>query len=183
MTAKRPLPELRFLRECVALEEDTGALTWRQRPKRHFATEAIWATWNTRWAGKPAFASLCHNGYAQGSLDGKNYMAHRVVWKLIHGEEPGEIDHANGKRADNRPDNLRGVDRSANCKNSALRSDNTSGHVGVTWDRSRLKWKAEIQNGGRVRRLGRFSTLEDAIEARRAAQAGMGFSERHGRAG
>lgn len=51
-------------------------------------------------------------GYLQirAMLNGKRYhaMAHRLVWRHLHGPIPVglTINHKNGKKADNRPDNL-----------------------------------------------------------------------------
>ena len=47
---------------------------------------------------------------------------------------------------------------------------NTSGVVGVSWDKSRDKWFAEIIVQGKRHFLGRFDTLEDAKVARDEAK-------------
>ena len=49
-------------------------------------------------------------------------------------------------------------------------SANTSGHKGVSWDKSRNKWYAYITVNYKLINLGRFSILEDAIEARKKAE-------------
>jgi hypothetical protein len=54
--------------------------------------------------------------------------------------------------------------------------NNTSGHKGVSWDRHREKWTAEIRGYGERRRLGRFDRIDDAIAARELAE-----EELHGR--
>jgi len=47
---------------------------------------------------------------------------------------------------------------------------NTSGYTGVMWDKSREKWKANIEFKGKIYYLGRFKNKEDAIKARKEAE-------------
>ena len=51
-------------------------------------------------------------------FNGKTYKAHRVAWFLHYGENPGEIDHINGIRDDNRIENLRVVTHYENMQNT-----------------------------------------------------------------
>lgn len=47
---------------------------------------------------------------------------------------------------------------------------NTSGHTGVTWDKSRSKWIAQIVFKNKRYHLGRYEDKQLAIEARKAAE-------------
>ena len=49
------------------------------------------------------------NGYITVTLNGKQLLAHRIVWKAFNGEIPEgmEVDHINTIRDDNRLENLR----------------------------------------------------------------------------
>ena len=47
----------------------------------------------------------------------------------------------------------------------------TSRFLGVSWDKQRSKWFAFIRCDGRMRNLGRYSTEDEAFEARRRAEA------------
>lgn len=49
-------------------------------------------------------------------------------------------------------------------------ANNTSGHKGIWWDKSRSMWQAYIQVHGKKINLGRFYEKEDAIKARIAAE-------------
>lgn len=48
--------------------------------------------------------------------------------------------------------------------------NNTSGHKGVSWDKSRGMWSAYIQVRGKKIHLGRFHEYDDAVKARELAE-------------
>lgn len=106
-------------------------------------------------------------GYFGVSIDGCRYLAHRVIWKIIHGRDPiGEVDHVNGCRDDNRPENLRECSSSQNNQNRRMSRRNKSGVKGVYWETARKKWRAVIY----PRLIGRFDNLEEAQKALIAAR-------------
>jgi len=55
--------------------------------------------------------------------------------------------------------------------NKRKSSRNTSGTVGVSFDRKYEKWDARIRVFGKVTHLGKFKTLEEATRARKDAEA------------
>ena len=185
MTKDLPSPEL--LRKLLRYEPDTGKLFWRLATpdmfldgKKHSAKTKC-AIWNAKCAGKPALSYREKNRpYAYGDIFGVKVYAHRVICAMRDGTWPEVVDHINGDKQDNRSQNLRSVDHSANAMNRLLGSNNKSGIVGVYWDRARLKWSAEIQANGKKFFLGRFDRKLDAQKARQKAQESMGFSSRHG---
>jgi hypothetical protein len=151
-----------FLAECFDLDPTTGVLTWRERPREHFATRRALATW--RYAGTVAGGQQS-DGYSQISLtlDGRKrcLKAHRVVFALVHGHWPVEqIDHRNGVRSDNRPGNLRVASNTENCHNQRIkRRNNTSGFSGVCWDKQARKWRAQGSSRPICRAQRRFRCL------------------------
>lgn len=172
--ARRPSPAL--LRKLFRYEPLTGVLYWLPRLDAH-------PGWNTKYAGREAFSVDASTGYRSGSACGFNLLAHRVAWAMQTGEWPsGEIDHINGNRSDNRWANLRAVPKAENAKNQRLRATNASGAMGVMWIAERGKWRARIMVGGRNQSLGCFDTFNEACEARKAAEARLGFHENHGKA-
>jgi hypothetical protein len=137
--------------------------------------------WNSRFAGKEAFIKIT-NGYRGGSIFSRQLVAHRVIWLLKFGEWPSaDIDHINGNRLDNRIENLRAVSRADNLRNRRMPITNTSGIVGVGWDKARGKWRAQIEANGLAKCLGHFEEKADAAAARKAAEIECGFHENHGR--
>lgn len=172
------------LREIVDYDALTGALSWRLRPRHFFSCDRDWSTWNTRYAGKPAFSTRWKNGYLAGHLFKKTLLAHRVAWALLTGSWPeAQIDHINGRRADNRASNLRSVSPLQNQQNVKQRQDNTSGTKGVDFKKNTQVWRARMRENGRDVLLGYFTDKESAIAARKAAERDAGYHPNHGRAG
>lgn len=81
------------------------------------------------------------------------------------------VDHINQNTLDNRFSNLRIVKNSTNLRNGKLRINNTSGVKGVRFNETRDKWTAAIKVNYRTINLGRFQTKEEAVQARRIAEA------------
>lgn len=83
------------------------------------------------------------------------------------------VDHINQNKLDNRRCNLRIVDKSLNAFNTKMRTDNISGHRGVSWDKEKNKWCARITIHGKQKQIGRYDNIEDAILARKTAERGI----------
>nr|WP_274383193.1 HNH endonuclease [Cupriavidus gilardii] len=117
-------------------------------------------------------------GYLQIFFAGKNHKAHRLAWLYMTGSWPSSnIDHINGVPWDNRWANLRDTPQSVNAQNLRRpRRDNKTGFLGVSPDRRRGGFIAQISANGRCRYLGRFPTPELAhqayVQAKRQLHAG-----------
>lgn len=123
-------------------------------------------------------------GYFRVYLKGKRVFVHKIVWILHHGEIPNlfQIDHINGKRGDNRIENLRLVTVQDNHKNKRRPTTNTSGVIGVNWKKERSRWRVSIGNGTKHGKfIGYFIGFDDAVKARKQAEKEYGFHENHGR--
>lgn len=141
------------LRSLFSYEPETGIVTRR----RHAGTTAR--------AGQ-VVGSLSGNGYLIVGIARRRLPLHRVIWALVHGSWPSDqIDHINGVKTDNRFCNLRAADRAQNSQNIAIRTDNTSGHIGVSFFRRRQMWQAYINVRGKRENLGYFDTAEAAASA------------------
>lgn len=184
----KPLPATELLLSALDYDAETGKLTWKRRPPCSFkgsetrSVEWVALVWNKRFAGKPISTFRNKNGYIYTTINCGRYLVHRLIWKLMTGQDPNsEIDHINGVRNDNRWINLREVDCQTNGRNQQLQSRNVSGVVGVLWDPQRLKWSAAIVVDYKTIHLGRYDDLEDAIRARKSADIKYGFHKNHGR--
>lgn len=181
MTTKaRQLPPQAYLNSVLEYCPETGVLTWKHRPENHFKCLGVFKAWNTRFSGKPA-GSPNGSGYRQVNLDGKVYLAHRVIWTMVHGDlGPNDIDHINGDRSDNRLENIRSVSRTLNLRNSATKSRGAIGVCGVSRHTLTGKYRAYVGIDGKQVHLGFFENVDDAIAARAEANKAYGFTERHG---
>lgn len=164
------LPAKSYLEAVFEYAPDTGKLFWRIN------------TGDIDRVGKEA-GTTNKSGYRQVCLNSTVYLTHRLIWKMMTGEDPQEdIDHINGERSDNRWVNLKTATRSENLRNSKRSTKNNSGAVGVSWCKIKRKWRAEIvDNEGKHVHLKYCETLEEAIAVRKAAEKELGYSERHGR--
>lgn len=79
-------------------------------------------------------------------------------------------DHINRIRSDNRKENLRLVTFVENCINVSRQSNNKSGYIGVTWDKTTNKWQATIRVNRKLINLGRRKNIEDALVLRLQAE-------------
>jgi hypothetical protein len=180
--AKRPLPSPELLRQLLRYEPETGKLFWRQRPPEMFKGRDKGQAWNTRWADKEAFTSTDSRGYKIGTFLYHNLKAHRVIIAMLTGQwPPVHVDHDNGNRGDNRPGNIGPASVAQNCRNQALKGHNTSGVSGVNFNKKTGKWRAQIGDQGKTLYLGLFMDKADAISARKAAEADLGYHPNHGR--
>lgn len=179
--AKKILPSVEYLRQCLDYDPATGDLTWKERPREHFANERTWRNVNGQFAGRRALACKSPCKGLVGRIANQDVTAHRVIYKLVTGDEPfGEIDHIDGNRYNNRWENLRCVSHAENARNRARNKETNSLGHGVRLHQG--AYEAVIKTGGKIIYLGRYKTEEQALAARKAAQEKLGFHPNHGRA-
>tara|TARA_R100001460_G_scaffold74711_2_gene115831 strand:+ start:334 stop:867 length:534 start_codon:yes stop_codon:yes gene_type:complete len=153
----KPLPPLEELKEYLDYNPDTGIFTWIKKPSHCIKV------------GQEAGGSNGSAGYIRIKFKGESYLAHRIAYYMYHGVDPLEnfVDHEYGDRKNNKIKDLRLATVSQNGMNHIkLRSDNTSGVIGVHWRKDRKKWVSFICRDGVQKQLGEFTNKEDAIKAR-----------------
>lgn len=140
--------------------------------------------WIKKVRGRPLWSKaggLDAHGYGQLNFGGNVYKEHRLVWLYMTGEWPNaQIDHMNHDRRDNRFQNLRVVDNAGNHLNRPMQRNNKTGFVGVHKNKKTGIYESYITKDGKRIRLGRFRNLDDAVDARRKANAELGFHDNHG---
>lgn len=132
-------------------EPETGNLYW---------LNPLGKAINRQYKGVPS-GSLNNRGYVGINVNGKYYLAHRIIFYMHHGYLPKYIDHINNIRADNRIENLRAVTKAQNGANQKVK--------GVSWNKQAKKWQAHIGVNGKRSYLGYFTNEIDAARAYNAA--------------
>ncbi len=147
-----------YLRSILHYEPETGIFTWK-------------ISNSNRVKVGDAAGSQNGDGYLRIKVLSRQYKSHRLAWLYVYGEWPKlDIDHINRNRSDNRRVNLRDVTQKQNMQNASKRSDNTSGHPGVSWHKQHSKWQARIMHNQKDIHLGYFTDIEEALSARKAAE-------------
>jgi tryptophanyl-tRNA synthetase len=116
------------------------------------------------------------NGYLYVILTDNGEKSIKKIHKLVANaflenlEEKRCVDHKDRCKTNNLVSNLRYATITENQQNKSIQSNNTSGIVGVCWDKKQNKWKVEITVNGIRKHLGRFANKDDAITARANAE-------------
>ena len=116
--------------------------------------------------GKPVGTKTA-SGYIQVCLGRRFLLAHRVLWKMAHNEDPFIIDHINSITCDNRITNLRNVGHQESSLNRPGAPLSKSGHRGVY--RHKKGWKVQLVRDQSNKHVGFFEDIEAAIQARAEA--------------
>jgi hypothetical protein len=140
-------------RKLLRYSKRTGKLRWRLNGPGKII------------AGNEAGSKYEHDGvrYINVMVDGKHYLAHRLIWLIVKGVWPSRIDHRNLDGWNNRWTNLREASVSQNRANSRLPRTNTTGFKGIR--RRGARWIACIYRGRKGTHLGTFDTPEQAHAA------------------
>lgn len=110
---------------------------------------------------------LGNTGYLEVYVDRSRYLQHRVIYKMMTGEEYDHIHHTDNDKTNNRIDNLMPV---SNGLNIAL-----SPGKGFTFHKATNKYQARIQVEGNTKQLGLYDCplmARVAFEDAHAAQYG-----------
>ena len=173
--AKKPLPDAELLRQLLEYDAETGLLKWRERDSSHFADARRCSIWNAKYAGTRAGQS---RKYVIVKILGVGYVAHRIIWKMVHGVDPDEIDHINRDKLDNRLINLRDVDHAVNMRNRPIGINNMSGEQHIHWCARMGRWVVQVSVPGKGQRQVAWErSMENAIKARDAAYLRYGYSK------
>lgn len=158
--------------EVLALfqyDASTGNLYWRKSPGNN----------STKVGGIAGSVFYTKTGvYMRVTIRKKRVLAHRLVWFYVHGAWPEDcVDHRDGNGLNNRIDNLRLATKQQNCHHRKP-IPSASGFRGVYRIKKKKEshnqtkfWGAKICLDWKWINLGCFSTKEEAIEARKIAEA------------
>ncbi len=105
-----------------------------------------------------------HNQYGYAVFQGRAGAQRRAAHRLVYGYYFGCVN----------PHHMRTVTPKQNTEHfvTEVRSSNTSGHRGVTYDKARRRWRARVASGSKVRASYHLS-VEDAADAARRMRLEM----------
>ena len=155
-----PMPNRAFLLQYLQADADTG----RVLLVRH------WPTANCKAKGRPVpreVGKYSRLGYSQVWLPnvnggGRIVQRSRLMLYLCLGIECDYVDHRDRDTTNDKLDNLRPCSQAENNANGKTRRDNTSGFKGVSWNKQKGDWVAQITKDG-VFYGKHFKDKEDAI--------------------
>jgi len=104
--------------------------------------------------------------YDKDILKWKQTTLHQAIIALSGQEVPDgyEIDHKDTIKLNNLEENLRICTHAENDQNKKIPYHNTSGFKGVSWNKSSKKWEVQIATNKKRIHIGKFKTLEEAVE-------------------
>lgn len=139
------------LMRLLDYDQYTGVFTWKV------------STSNRVHVGDVA-GSHHNKGYLRISLNYICYLSHRLAWLYVYGHFPiNQIDHVDCNKVNNSIANLRESTNKENKQNRRKpQANNTSGFLGVHFDKHRGKFMAKIVLNRKGKHLGRFTTAEEA---------------------
>lgn len=148
-----------------------------------------------RSIGDVAGSIKCDGTHSSVKVNSKSYLVHRVIWEIQKGSIPKDkiIDHFDQNPLNNCISNLRLIDKPMNTRNAKMRSDNTSGTTGVSYNKRNRSWRASWCDASGKFRQKNFSITIYGEYAQNMAQLhrkamidllnseGKGYTERHGK--
>jgi hypothetical protein len=126
-----------------------------------------------KWCAKKdykngTFYAIRNSSRKENNGKQKQIFMHRVIMKTPEGMD---CDHKNHNGCNDQEYNLRNCTHQQNQQNRKKEKDCSSEHKGVTWDKKRQKWKAQIKFNGKSIHLGMFtSEIEAAMAYNKAAK-------------
>ena len=133
-------------------------------PARFWAKVERRGTGCWHWLG-----SINDSGYGVLGVGRRIVRAHRLSWEIHCGSIPDgmQVDHICRNRECINPDHLRLASPKQNSEHTDARSGSLSRFRGVSFNKARGKWIAQVTHEGRNHAGGYFKTEEEAAIAAR----------------
>lgn len=170
--------------ELISYDTQSGVAVWKERDLSLFHDLRACKIWNSRFKGKVA-GSIHTDDTGRKclhlSFKNKKYKGHRVFWEIINGSIPNgmTVDHIDQNPLNNKISNLRLATEQEQKRNMPIPKHNSSGVVGVQWDKKAGKWRARIGIDGKSIELGLRDEFSEAVLLRKRAEVNYGFHTNH----
>jgi hypothetical protein len=93
-------------------------------------------------------------------------LLHRWIMGVENQSRDKVIDHINGDSLDNRKYNLRITNQSENCSKGRLRTNNSTGYIGIAYNKKLKKYIAKLTHNYKTHRITSTADLEEAVKKR-----------------
>ncbi|NKW92103.1 HNH endonuclease [Rhodobacteraceae bacterium R_SAG9] len=125
--------------------------------------------------GEPVGSTGSH-GYKAVRAANSSYLLHHISWFLSRGEWPtGTVDHKDGDRQNNCPDNLRMGSQGDNTRGfKTARKGRNASYRGI-YETRFGKWRANLHVNRKRYNAGNWETAEEAAIAWDYAAASIGY--------
>lgn len=138
------------LKDILVYHPNTGVFTWKITRSPNAQEGSLAGTVN-------------NDGYIVINTGSRQITAQRLAWYFIHGVWPThQVTHINGKKDDNRIENLKEVTRSELSVNSNSGRKSSTGVKGVTYNKANDRYIAQISRKHVTMYIGSFKTLNEA---------------------
>jgi hypothetical protein len=132
----KPMPPISLINQLLDYDPVTGLFRWKVAKANRVKVGSI--------AG-----SIRNDGYLEIRINYCSYMAHRLAYYIVTGDQPPEVDHKNGIRNDNRIINLRAANSKLNSNNHKKQKRNKSGVTGIGWHKRDNCWETYYSVNGK----------------------------------
>ena len=140
------------------------------KPKHGLGTNKFYDTWHNIIKRCTNPKNINYKNYgARGITVCEEWLnvSNFVAWcEMTHPNTEGVSLDRIGNDKGYSPENCRWADKTTQNINQRIQKNNTSGYVGVSWDKSKDKWVAKIKVNKIVIYIGSFLTKEEAAQAR-----------------
>ena len=150
-----PLPDYEELWRIFHYDPETGLLTSKiPRANNREKVGSVVGTPNS-------------SGFLEVGIGYTRYKQHRLIWKMMTGDDPGEmiIDHIDRDFTNNKWSNLRICTKLQNNHNRTVRKDSSTGHKNIQMTKNNT-FAVRITSNKKTVFQKNFKTLSEAIEAR-----------------
>ena len=151
MSKANATPTVEEIKKVLWYDQESGLFLARFSARKH-----------KPWRQIGSFES---KGYLQIKIGKNIYMAHRLAWKYVTGNDPFDfqVDHVDLNKNNNAFSNLRLVSNKQNCENRKINVRNKTGHRGVYMRGTRFV--AEICHNYVRIKIGSYATIQEAVNA------------------